>query len=77
MNTTYAVYDDQNRFVMHFAGPCRLANWDALPTGWGIERFLGDVSQGCVSLEDVRAHAEEVRQAVAIESGRMGFLTYG
>lgn len=58
---TYGLYDERNRKVEHFAGPHRLAKWDTLPAGWGIEMFWGDVSLGMVSLEDVRSHAEQER----------------
>lgn len=58
-NVTYTVYDECNRRIEHFGGPCRLAKWGPLLPGWGIERFLGNVSQGCVTLDDVRAHAAE------------------
>lgn len=62
MNTSYEVYDEHNQRMMHFDGPCRLAAWASFPDGWSIERFLGTVSQGMVSIEDVRRHAAEVEQ---------------
>jgi hypothetical protein len=55
----YVLWDEANRRIETYAGPCRLAKWPCLPDGWTIERFLGDVSQGMVSLEDVKAHAKE------------------
>ena len=57
--TCYVVFDENNRHVETFAGPHRLAKWDALPAGWGIEEFFGDVSRGIVTLEYVRRHAAE------------------
>jgi hypothetical protein len=60
MHTSYRVYDAQNRIVETFGGPCRLAKWNNLLPGWGIERFLGDVSQGSVTMDSVRAHAAEI-----------------
>lgn len=66
MITTYALWDDRNRFQGHYAGPGRLAKWTELPVGWTIERFLGTVSQGTVSLEDVKWHARMV-EAGALE----------
>jgi hypothetical protein len=71
MLTTYALYDDANRKMEHFAGPCRLASWMSIPTGWTIERFLGDVSQGMVSFDDVLAHSREVR-GIAVNRGPEG-----
>ncbi len=60
MRTTYVVYDQANRRMESFAGPRRLARWADFPDGWTIERFLGDVSQGSVSFDDVRKHAAEL-----------------
>ncbi len=60
MITSYVLYDDQNRYMATFAGPCRIAKWLCFPEGWSVERFQGDVSQGMVSLEDVRAHAADL-----------------
>lgn len=60
MLTSYVLWDEKNREMDVFRGPCRLARWKDIPAGWGIERFLGTVSQGVVTLEDVRRHATEV-----------------
>lgn len=60
MITSYVVYDDKNRRMETFAGPCRLARWNGIPKGWSIERFLGTISQGIVSFADVAAHAFEL-----------------
>jgi hypothetical protein len=59
--TSYILWDAENRQVETYAGPCRLAKMDGLPAGWGIERFHDTVSQGTVSLDDVRQHAAQVK----------------
>ena len=64
MRIAYVLWDDANRYQETFHGPCRLAQWPSLPKGWSIERFLGDVSQGTVSLDDVRAHRNEIAASV-------------
>lgn len=60
MMTTYALWSDTNVKIEHFAGPCRLAKWKDIPEGWTVERFLGDTSQGIVTIDDVRQHASEI-----------------
>lgn len=68
--TTYRLYDDANRPMETFAGPFRLARMNALPEGWSIERFLGTVSQGMVSLADVQQHAADATQEAAALVGK-------
>ena len=65
MMITYVLWDDKNRRMESFAGPCRLASWRDIPPGWTIEEFIGDVSRGMVSHADVKAHADKVWRAYA------------
>lgn len=60
---TYCLWDDKNRPMGTHGGPCRLARWSSLPEGWGIERFLDGVSQGVVTLDDVKRHCEDETRA--------------
>ena len=60
MNTSYVLYDDANRKMETFGGPCRLSRWKSLPSGWSIEEFIGTVSRGMVSLDYVKRHAAEL-----------------
>lgn len=57
MEPSYVVWNSKNLRIETFAGPCRLAAWIDFPKEWSIERFLGDVSQGAATMDDVRLHA--------------------
>lgn len=76
MGTVYVLWDEANRQMETFHGPCRLAHWAELPDGWSIERFQWGVSQGVVTLASVKAHAEEhLRQLAACKPVLSGFTS--